>query len=920
MLDIRLTFAPTIKRSMLKRTFLSLLVSIFVAVGGNSQEVIKGIVVDSENSLPIENAIIGASRYDKRVVITDRTGHFQYSCPKKSRLKVRCMGYKTLMVDWLDSDTIRLKPLSQTLQEVVVTAQESKGLTAASVISKNAMKHLQPSSFSDLLSLLPGGMTQDPHLTSPNHIQLRQVDTPSKNYNTSSQGTRFMLDGAPMENSVNMQFLAGGHSMKVASNRVNSGVDMRTISTDDIEKVEIVRGIPSVEYGDLTSGLVKIERKYGGRRLRARLKADMKSKLFYLSKGWETQRGWGFNLSSDYLNAKSDPRDLMSTYRRISFSGRLRYAIKSASLKGRVTSAFDYTGSIDDDKEDPELNYGYPNIYKSNQNNFSWNANLHLMPWRLKWWNSFEAMFSASMQKNKTERERYVMLQRPTPAAVTMTEGESDAVILPYDYFATQSSDGRPVYLFAKLKTDFTIPGFLTSNRFLLGATYNYSKNFGRGQIFDMSRPVYPGVSNRPRDLRDIPSMQTLSSFAEFDWRQNTICGLFRFSGGVRTQQFMNINKSRSLHHKIYIDPRVNIGWTYHPASTSSFSISILGGIGQHTLMPSMSQLYPALDYLDIVELNYYHSRPEYRRMYLQTYIVDPTNRQLMAARNLKKEIGIDLSFKKHRLSLTYFHERMSSGFRTSGIYESFAYKKFDTSSLDAAQVTAPPDIATLPYKEVHDLRSLGTTTNGSETLKRGVELTYSSPRFPVILTRLTITGAYFKSTYRNSQAEYERLPIMIGQVQYPYVGIYDMVGGREADRANTNFTFDTYIPKLDLSFSLSAQCMWTNSSRSMPESKYPRAYIDIEGKEHPFTDESLKDPMLQYLVRKLSPTLYRKEREPFCMHLNLKVTKELFNERMNVALFCDKIWDYSPDFEIYGHTNRRYVNPYFGLEINCKL
>ena len=36
---------------------------------------------------------------------------------------------------------------------------------------------------------------------------------------------------------------------------VNSGVDMRSVSTDDIESVEVVRGIPSVEYGDLTSGM-----------------------------------------------------------------------------------------------------------------------------------------------------------------------------------------------------------------------------------------------------------------------------------------------------------------------------------------------------------------------------------------------------------------------------------------------------------------------------------------------------------------------------------------------------------------------------------------------------------------------------------------------------------------------------------------
>ena len=62
---------------------------------------------------------------------------------------------------------------------------------------------------------------------------------------------------------------------------------MRTISTDDIEKVEVVRGIPSVEYGDLTSGLIKIDRRKGGNQLNARFKADAFVKLAYVCMGFE---------------------------------------------------------------------------------------------------------------------------------------------------------------------------------------------------------------------------------------------------------------------------------------------------------------------------------------------------------------------------------------------------------------------------------------------------------------------------------------------------------------------------------------------------------------------------------------------------------------------------------------------------------
>ncbi len=43
------------------------------------------------------------------------------------------------------------------LNEVVVTASESKRATGASIVDRTAMKHLQPSSFSDLMELVPSG-------------------------------------------------------------------------------------------------------------------------------------------------------------------------------------------------------------------------------------------------------------------------------------------------------------------------------------------------------------------------------------------------------------------------------------------------------------------------------------------------------------------------------------------------------------------------------------------------------------------------------------------------------------------------------------------------------------------------------------------------------------------------------------------
>ena len=191
------------------------------------------------------------------------------------------------MVLWAaQPDSLRLDSAQQalldsiermfTLQEVVVTAEELTGRSSASVINKEAMQHLQPSSFTDITNMLPGASIKDPKLTNSNTIHLREAGdgTSDDNYSTGSLGTGFVIDGAPVSTDANMQYIQGGSTQDAARQTVNKGVDMRTISTDDIEKVEIIRGIANAEYGDITSGVVKIERSIKPTPFKARFKAE----------------------------------------------------------------------------------------------------------------------------------------------------------------------------------------------------------------------------------------------------------------------------------------------------------------------------------------------------------------------------------------------------------------------------------------------------------------------------------------------------------------------------------------------------------------------------------------------------------------------------------------------------------------------
>ena len=888
-----------------------------------AQGVIRGIVVDKETSEPIIGATISDAGKRNPLTITDAEGRF--SIPKNNypkQIKITYIGYKSLISKLTDKGRYELEAEVSKLGEVVVTAQESHGLTSASKIEKHAMEHLQPSSFADLMELLPGGRSSDPSLTTPNTIHIREIPITSSNYSTSSLGTSFVMDGAPISTNANMQYLAGAWDA-VATDRdnVNAGVDMRTIPTDDIESVEIVRGIPSVEYGDLTSGLVKIERRQGGHDLNFRLKSDMGSKLFYAAKGfeWKAKR-LSLNLSADYLNAKADPRNRLENYKRLTLSARLHKTWEQEAYHLGLTANLDYTGSFDNDKVDPDLNHSIEDSYRSSYNRYAALVSLQMKMKRSMWLKSVEAILSSSYEYNLTERTRLVQLSRMTVAPLAKEEGENDAYILPFKYMGHHETEGKPLNVYVKMNGRLQIPSNMVSNTLLLGVDWNLDKNLGRGQVFDPYTPVYTGISSRQRKLSDIPANRRLSAYAEENIKWPTRIGTVEMATGLRATQMMNMPSEYVMHGKWYFDPRVNIGYSF-PRFTlfgQPTFVRIAGGVGQHTKMPTMEQLFPDMLYIDFVQLNYYHDNPDYRRINLMTYIRDPRNTALEPARNLKWEVSTDIQVGGNRLSVTLFHEKMSSGFRTQSYYESFHYKQYDTSGIDAATLTGQPSLDNLPYSEMDELSGYSNYTNGSMTLKEGVEYTLETIRFPIILTRLTINGAYFRTTYDNSIVDSYRPYQVVDNRQIQYVGLYANDDGYVRESLNTNFTLDTDVPKLKLGFSISAQCLWFTTSQRKETSNYPVQYIAPDGSIHEWQEQYAEDTYLRWLVRDYSPSQFEKDRVPFAMNLNFKVTKKLFNDHLKVAMFCNKLWDYTPDYDSRGTTIRRHVTPYFGLECNA--
>ena len=349
------------------------------------------------------------------------------------------------------------------------------------------------------------------------------------------------------------------------------------------------------------------------------------------------------------------------------------------------------------------------------------------------------------------------------------------------------------------------------------------------------------------------------------------------------------------------------------------WDFELAGGIARHTKTPTLDQLYPDPLYADLVQLNYYPTDPALRRMNMLTYVWDNANYDLRPARNLKWEFRFSAAHREMNFSVTYFQERMRDGFRTMTYYKALPYKKYDASGLDPATLTAPPDLSTLPYTWDTLLNTYGRWANGTRIDKQGVEFQFSTPRIERIRTRITVNGAWFRTTYSNSAPIYRSATINLGGDPVKYVGLYDWEDGSIRQQFNTNVTFDTYLKQLGLTFSTTFQCLWFTSSQPLWNDGVPVAWVDASGTEHPFTEADRTDTQLQWLVQTYSDGYFDRSTVPFSMDVNLKITKD-FGRWARLAMYVNRLFGAYPDYYRNGVLVRRSSSPYFGMELNLKF
>ncbi len=476
------------------------------------------------------------------VTITNSSGEFFFPrlAPGRATIHIQFLGMEPLDTTLVLAPgraaevTFLMRYTSFRLDEVSVVAEESKaGQATASKISRQAMDHLQATSVSDLLQLLPGGQIANPSLATAQTFNIRNIGGNATDMN--ALGTTIYIDGSPLSNNANMQTLSpaisGSGSAVGGGASPNSGIDLRTLSTDNIESVEVIRGIPSVEYGDLTSGAVIIKSKAGKEPLNIRVKTDPRIYQVSAGKGFSLgEKAGSLNVSGDYAYSVTKPTESYVYYQRA--TAKLLYSNKFNKLS--TNTSFDFSLGKDTRELNPDdqrtqsasgatdagfrLNTnGTLNIDKGWLNNIKYTVSGNYSD---KHSYNEELLGNAFAAYSMSRSDGAVLSNRPgqkvfNDAGIELTripasESGYYATYLPNEYFSRYDIYGDEVNLFAKVNATFSKKMGDVTHRIVTGADFKTDGNLGDGKIYDLKNPPYRVLSSensspRPRKYADIP-------------------------------------------------------------------------------------------------------------------------------------------------------------------------------------------------------------------------------------------------------------------------------------------------------------------------------------------------------------------------------------------------------------------------------
>lgn len=882
---------------------------------------LKGTVVNSETRAPLTEVTIRLIGAETQAV-SDASGAFNLSVPAMAKLQVKfsLLGYqsKTLVL-FVRQDTtlqVALSVMSLALDEVSIVSTPNK-IGSSNTIDKEAIKHVQATTLGDVLQLLPGQLATSFNLSSAQQINLRQTATNSDAARANALGTAVILDGIPLSNNANLQtnvtiLNSGPGTLAPFSSVAGRGNDLRQIPADQIESVEVITGIPSARYGDLTSGGILVNTRAGVFKPQLTTRANPLMLQQAVGFGLKLGKNMGvLTMDNDIVHANDDPRNTVSQYTRIS----TQLTWSKAFLKAQkliTTTRLGLSSTLDNQKQDPDDLRYQRKIYSKDQSlRFATNLKFNT---GLSWLSSLRADIGINYTKQDSYMQELVGRDL-FPVSSSLVPGRYVARYGEAEYLSVVSTQGRPLSIYNRVEGVLFKTGTNknTSHKLIAGWEYRFDGNKGDGRQFDPSRPPRQNyaVGDRPRSFQDIPALQQLSYYAE-DLLTTTIWKKeLQLSAGIRYDVLQPSNLVSGKFGGQWL-PRFNL------ALQLVDELRLKAGYGIAAKSPTLSFLYPGNRYIDLVNFNYYAPNPAERLVVMTTHVFNTDNEQLRPYRSNKFEIDLDYQKNGFVGYVTAYKELVKGAFGTNREVKVLMVERLKAESLPPGQ---PPILSETPEAVVPFYAGYDVSVNNRRIENSGLEFQLTTPKLRQINTNFIFNGAWIRSTSFDDGAAVDYQKAIFSNVTPERVAIYESGFGNRGNRFNTSLRFQTHFPQFRFLLSGLAQTIWVNQNRSLNLNQFPIGYVDQTGRVTLLNEQEAKGEQYKDLRRALSGTLGVADKAPPLWYFSIKLTKE-FKRSSSFSFYVDNVVGDSGQYlnVVSNSYVRRNPSLFFGAEFTIHL
>lgn len=782
--------------------------------------------------------------------------------------KVSMLGYKDvegeICLDGKDNVRILMEEESLSMREVVVVAQAGQGgESTTSIIGRQALDHLQATSLKDILQLLPGGVSmKNPSLTSPGQFKVRTLASDDN----ATFGAAIIINGMPVSTNANMNTGLGLSSISSG----NSGADLRSIATDDIESVEIIRGVASAEYGDVSSGVMIVNKRIGVSDLNMKARIMPGIMQLHAGKGFDIKSAGSLNISADYARGTSDPRFLTDKYNRgiLSLAHRKTLLDKTWTLTTNIDLS--YTGEWKGaDPDEPEAMKKFFSSRDAFSLRLSHNGMLKLDKALAR---TLKYDVALSLSSDRIFNDRLVSVGSGAILDATK-DGMYEGTPYPSSYETLSGTRSNPVMYWAKFSDLFYLNVGNMSNRFNVGAEWKIEGNRGIGQ-YDKTLKFKAFAQDRIRRFCDIPYMNQISAYVEdnvvltfSERRYPNITGQV----GVRWTVVQPWRNERMM----ALSPRLNIA--VNPVRYLSLRL----GYGISEKVPSLQDLYPSPDYYDFYNMSVSDGQKSY---YLySTRVFDNKPVSIKTMRGTKYELGFDVRLDNGMsFSVVGYHEKVSRGFGSDN--SEWKTLVFDVWNAADVTFTGQKPIYDLQNPSRRDtvLYNLIRPGNPKSRRNRGIEFDFNFGKINATNTSFYLSGAWSETRSSSSNLGY-KLPVGEARNYGPVYVVYpeSSYSFSESRRFSATLRVVQHIPAIRFIVSASAQCILYEYDHEVSSGTRPLGYI--YGSEYiKFTEDQLDDIEFNFHGYMLKDQIFDTRISnvpvtwPAIWCLDMRVTKEI--------------------------------------------